>query len=98
MACLGKRLRPVIFGVELIITDHFVDGKRIGITLPRPAQKTIEVGEQILTEYDTEVFCIKDYHITFNTLDGEVEYMLAKILVDKHRYRCVLVEDRRNVG
>lgn len=81
----------------MIITDHFIDGRRIGITLPFPAQEIIEVFEMVLTEYNNELLCLKDYHITFKTLEGEVEYLLASVVPVENKYTFVLVEDRRNV-
>lgn len=97
MANLGERLRPTKIGNKLIITEHKVDSKYIGITLPRPAEQKIKISDDIFIKYDKEIFCPKDYYIVFNTVEGEVEYLLQTFSEIDQIYYCVLVEDRRNV-
>lgn len=79
----------------MIITDHFVDGKWVGISLPSPAEKVIDIWEIVFFEYDKQIVCPKDYHIVFNTIHGEVEYVLESQSATELVYRCALVEDRR---
>lgn len=81
----------------MIITGHNVDGKYIGITLSKPAEQKIKISDDILVKYDKEMFCPKDYHIVFNTVEGEVEYLLETFSEVDQMYHCVLVEDRRDV-
>lgn len=85
----------MIHGDKLIITGHRVDGKYIGITLPKPAEQKIKISDDIFLKYHKEIFCPKDYHIVFNTVEGEVEYLLKAFSEVDQIYHCALVEDRR---
>ena len=96
MADTRKRLWSTEIGKKMIITDHYKLGERIGITLPTPAEEVIEIWEKVFNEYDKNILCMKDYHVTFRTMTGDVEYLLQTFSIERGYYRCILVEDRRD--